>query len=267
MSTGEFANPPSGYVNHLNASQEEKLQQFWRIIIQSWDSSVPGPDPARKGSVASTGSGKSHKRFFSLGRSPAQPTDQELSSIPPNLLASLKALDAGPNELKSVAALLKKIPGSQLRGAILDMLKQDHADALMLRYVRAEKWNIPKAWIKFVSAVNWRSNEYRCDEEVTIKGEEHMIQKAKQTSDVTAKKDGEGFMHQAYVGKGYFHGCDKWGRPICVIRVRLHDPKQQTEKGLNDFIIHCIENVRLMAVPPVETMVSDNPNKDIWMEV
>ena len=256
MSSGEFADPPSGYVGHLNASQEEKLHQFWRIVMQSWDSSIPGPDPARKSSISSTGTGKSHRRFFSLGRSPAQPTEEELSAIPANLLSSLKSLDAGPNELKSVGALLKKIPGDQLRDAILAMLKQDHPDALMLRYIRAEKWNIPKAWVKFVSAVNWRSNEYKCDEVVTIKGEEHMLKKSRQTDDMAAKKDGEGFMLQANTGKGHFHGCDRWGRPVCIIRVRLHDPKEQTEKGLNDYIIHCIETVRILAVPPVETMVS-----------
>lgn len=256
MSTGEFAEKPWGYVGHLDATQEEKLHQFWRIIMQSWDSSIPGPDPGRKGSVSSQGTGKSHRRFFSLGRSPTQPTDDELAPIPANLLSSLKALDAGPAELKSIGALLKKMPGDQLRKAILPMLKQDHPDALMLRYIRAEKWNIPKAWVKFVSAVNWRTNEYKCDEEVTIKGEEHNLEKSRQTKDMAAKKDGEGFMLQCETGKGHFHGCDKWGRPVCIIRVRLHDPKQQTEKGLNDYIIHCIETVRLLAVPPVETMVS-----------
>lgn len=249
-------NSAPGYVGRLDASQQEKLHQFWRILMQSWDSSIPGPDPARKSSVSSTGTSKSHRRFFSLGRSQTQPTEEETAAIPANLLATLKSLDADPNEIKTVNSLLKKLPGDRLRSTLVTVLKQDHPDALCLRFIRAEKWNIPKAWIKLVSALNWRVNEYKVDEEVLLKGEEYHVEKSQQSGDSTEKKDGQGFVHQLRTGKGHFHGTDKWGRPICIIRVRLHNPSEQTQKGLNDYVIHCIETVRYLQVPPVETMVS-----------
>jgi hypothetical protein len=249
-------NSAPGYVGRLDASQQEKLHQFWRILMQSWDSSIPGPDPARKSSVSSTGTSKSHRRFFSLGRSQTQPTEEETAAIPANLLATLKSLDADPNEIKTVNSLLKKLPGDRLRSTLVTVLKQDHPDALCLRFIRAEKWNIPKAWIKLVSALNWRVNEYKVDEEVLLKGEEYHVEKSQQSEDSTEKKDGQGFVHQLRTGKGHFHGTDNWGRPICIIRVRLHNPSEQTQKGLNDYVIHCIETVRYLQVPPVETMVS-----------
>jgi CRAL/TRIO, N-terminus. len=224
--------------------------------MQSWDSTIPGPDPARKSSVSSSSTAKPHRRFFSLGRSQTQPTEEETTAIPPNLLSTLKSLDAGPNDIKTINRLLTKLPGDKLRSTLVTALKQDHPDALCLRFIRAEKWNIPKAWIKLVSALNWRANEYKVDEEVLLKGEEYHIEKSRQSGDPAEKKDSQGFVHQLKTGKGHFHGADKWGRPICIVRARTHNPSDQTLKGLNDYIIHCIETVRFLQVPPVETMVS-----------
>ncbi|KAJ5157391.1 uncharacterized protein N7482_008491 [Penicillium canariense] len=243
-----------GYVGNLDSTQEEKLQQFWTLLMQSWDLSIPGPEPARKSSISSNGTAKVHRRFFSLGRSPPQPTEQEVAAIPANLLSTLESLGAGPNETKAVGSLLTKLPGERLRSAFLTLLKQDHPDALLLRFLRAEKWNVPKAWIKFVASLNWRVNEYKVDEEVLLKGEEHNLEKSRQEGNSADKKDGEGYVHQLQTGKGYFHGVDKWGRPICVVRVRSHSPSEQTQKGLFDYIIHCIESVRYLQVPPVESM-------------
>lgn len=242
----------TGYVGNLTPSEEEKLREFWRILIQSWDEEVPSPDGASAGDSDSTP--KSHRRFFSLTRSPTQPTEEETSAIPAKQLATLKNLNASPAETKTVQSLLLKLPGDRLRTALLTILKQDHPDALLLRFLRAEKWNVPKAWIKLVSALNWRVNEYKVDEEVLLKGEAYALEKSQMEGDPPEKKDSEGFMLQATTGKGHFHGCDRMGRPICVIRVRIHDPSTQTRKGLNDFIIQCIETVRLLQVPPVESM-------------
>lgn len=246
-----------GYVGNLDSTQEQKLLHFWRILMQSWDSDVP-PLDERRSSISSNATNKAHRRFFSFSRAPAQPTEEELTAIPPNLLSTLKSLDAGPSELKVVGSLLIKLPGDKLRSAFLTLLKQDHPDALLLRFLRAEKWNVPKAWIKFVSSLNWRVNEYQVDEEVLLKGEEHNLEKSRLEGNSAEKKDGEGYVLQLITGKGYLHGCDKFGRPICVVRVRTHDPSQQTQKGLFDYIIHCIETVRYLQVAPVESMVSSS---------
>jgi hypothetical protein len=42
-------------------------------------------------------------------------------------------------------------------------------------------------------------------------------------------------------------------RPVCVIRVRLHQPGAQSETVLNQFITHMMESVRLLITPPQET--------------
>ncbi|KAJ5538617.1 hypothetical protein N7494_008096 [Penicillium frequentans] len=244
---------PEGYVGNLTPVQQEKLQQFWKIIQQSWDPTLSSGDDTT--SVASSNTNpSSRRRFFSFSRSSTEPTDEELSTIPPNLLASLKRLGAGANELRAVQSLLNQLPGDKIRSTYLSMLKQDHPDALCLRFLRAEKWNVPKAWIKFIRALNWRANEYKVDEDILAKGEEYAFINSRLEGDSTAKKDGEGLLLQLYTGKGHLHGIDLEGRPICIVRVRTHQPGTQTTKGLNDYIVHLIELVRLLMVPPVESM-------------
>lgn len=246
---------PSGSLGNLSPSQEEKLRDFWKILLQSWDTNDTNSDAVAKSPTASGGTAKSHRRFFSLSRSQPQAEEEDTSAIPPKMLASLKSLGAGLPEIKGVQSLLTKLNGEKLRGAYLSMLKQDHPDALLLRFIRAEKWNVPKAWIKFVGALNWRVNEFHVDEEVLQKGEAYALDKSRNAEGVE-KEDSEGFMVQLRTGKGHLHGADKTGRPICIVRVRVHNPSEQTAKGLNNYIIHCIETVRILLGPPVETMVS-----------
>ncbi|KAJ5769387.1 hypothetical protein N7520_003946 [Penicillium odoratum] len=243
---------PEGYVDNLTSIQQEKLQQFWKILQQSWDSTLVSPGDANSVANSST-SPKARRRCFSFSRSPTEPTDEGLSTIPPNLLSSLKRLGTTGNDLRTIQSLLNKFPGDQLRAAFLSILKQDHPDALCLRFIRAEKWDVPKAWIKFVRALNWRVNEYKVDE-VMFKGEEYAFKHSKIEGDSLEKKDAEGYLLQAYTGKGHLHGIDLEGRPICIVRVRTHQPGTQTTKGLNDYIIQLIELVRLLMVPPVESM-------------
>lgn len=246
----------SGYVGNLTPSQEEKLRAFWNIVMQSWDPSLQGSSGSINSTGASSAPKKSHRRFFSLSRSQDPPTEAETSAIPSNLLSSLKSLDAEANDLKAIQSLLAKFQGDSIRAAYMSMLKQAHPDALLLRFLRAEKWDIPKAWIKLVTALNWRVNEFKVDEEVLPKGEAYWLEKSRLADSSTEKSDGEGFMKQLRTGKGHMHGCDKLGRPIIVVRVRTHEPGTQTTKALNDYIIHCIELVRMLHVPPVETIVS-----------
>ncbi|KAJ5651925.1 hypothetical protein N7507_009351 [Penicillium longicatenatum] len=242
---------PEGYVGNLTPVQQEKLQQFWKCIQQSWDPSLSSTDDTTSVANSSTNAGR--RRFFSFSRATTEPTNEELSTIPSNLLPSLKRLGAGANELRAVESLLTQLPGDKIRTAFLSILKQDHPDALCLRFLRAEKWDVPKAWIKFVRTLNWRMNEFKVDEALA-KGEEHAFINSKLEGDSIAKKNGEGFLLQAYTGKGHLHGVDLDCRPICIVRVRTHQPGAQTTEGLNDYIIHLIELVRLLMVPPVESM-------------
>jgi hypothetical protein len=170
------------------------------------------------------------------------------------MLTSLKSLNTASSELKSIQSVLTQINGDELRAAYVSMLKQDHPDSLLLRFLRAEKWDVPKAWIKFAKALNWRVNEFRVDEDVLRRGEGYALEKER-NGDATEKAHGEGFMVQLRTGKGHIHGADAAGRPIVIVRARVHNPADQPAAALNNYIVHCIETLRITMVPPVETIV------------
>ncbi|KAJ5217124.1 hypothetical protein N7468_010132 [Penicillium chermesinum] len=246
MSGSEKTAP--GHVGNLTAAQEENVRQLWKILIESWDKSTGSTERA---SVAPSGTTNGR---FSLMRTPTQVKEGASVSLPPKLAASLHDLKTGPNEISAIQSLLPKFPGEQFLAAYLGFLKQDHPDAVLLRYLRAEKWDVSKAWIKLVSALNWRANEYKVDEEVMPKGEPHAVEVLKTSKDASQRKDAEGFMRLVRTGEGHVHGTDKEGRPILVIRAKLHDPSGQTPKGMNDFVIHLLETIRVTLVHPVETI-------------
>lgn len=242
----------SGYLGKLTGPEEQKLREFWRILMQSWNPSLPALKSGE--GVKSESPTKTHRRFFSFSRPPAEPTEAETSAIPANLLATLKILNADPEELRSIQSLLHKISPEGIRFSFLAILKQDHPDSLLLRFLRAAKWNLPAAWIKLVSALNWRINEYKVDEDILLMGEAHAVEISQTSKDASKRKDAEGFLEQLTTGKGFFHGCDKWNRPICFVRVGTHQVGSHSQKGLHDYIIQCVETVRLLQVSPVETM-------------
>jgi len=72
-------------------------------------------------------------------------------------------------------------------------------------------------------------------------------------SDAITSGGDEGFMKQLRMGKTFLHGVDKEGRPICVVRVRLHKQGDQSEQSLERYTIYIIETARLMLRSPVDT--------------
>lgn len=134
------------------------------------------------------------------------------------------------------------------------MVKSDNPDGLLLRFLRARKWDIDKALVMMVSTMQWRAKEMHVDDSIVRDGEAAALD-ASASSDAAIKKEGEDFMAQLRLGKSYLHGTDKEGRPMCTVRVRLHKQGEQSEKSLERFTVHVLETARLLLVAPVDTAV------------
>lgn len=115
----------------------------------------------------------------------------------------------------------------------------DNPDALVLRYLRARKWDVVKAIEMLLSAITWRAErKIRTD---IIQGGESVGLKPSRSPDE------EAFMMQYRSGKSYVRGTDKFGHPVYIIRVKLHDPHKQPAHVMESFALHNIETLRIMA--------------------
>ena len=227
---------PPGTVGNLTREQEAKLQEFWLLALKTFGVNL---DSAKQ-------SGSESK-------------DTSVTSG----LASLSVNDGDDKhgQSKEFQQALADTSPDEFRVTFWNMVKHDNPDSLFLRFLRARKWDVKKAFIMFISTIRWRSKEILVDNDVMKNGEGHAL-KQSQSSDPAEKKKGQEFLDQMRRGKSYLHGVDKFGRPICVVRVRLHRAADQSEETVERYTVYLIESTRMVLAPPVETAVSSQcPNE------
>ncbi|KAJ5131573.1 uncharacterized protein N7515_007612 [Penicillium bovifimosum] len=243
--------PKPGYLGNLNKDQEASLQKLWSVLIKAGESSLsnePSNEPASPAPV--------QKRRSLLGRAQSNVSGTIAASTTPyqqHILKYLGEMGAGAPECDAVKKLLSQLSGAELQTGVLDFMKHEHPDSLLLRYLRARKWDVPKAFAMMINTVVWRVKEAKVDEDVMAKGELHALQQIENKSSPSEQKAGIDFLSQMRMGKSYVHGVDRTGRPVAVIRARRHQPGAQTDESLERYVVHAIETIRMVLVPPVET--------------
>lgn len=252
--------PRPGFLGNLSQDQETKLQQLWRVLLTAAEPRSGDSAPAAGAEDTTSPTETPHRRLSLLSRTQSNVSEKNSpaaqSAYQQRVLATLKEFGIQNSETKAIQKALAAITPTELRQGVLDVLKHDHPDSMLLRFLRARKWDIPKSFAMMMDATVWRVKEMHVDDDVMAKGELHALKQTENTSNPSEKKAGTDFLSQMRMGKAYVHGTDKLGRPIVVIRVRLHKPGAQSEEALERYIVHVIESVRLTLSPPVETAVS-----------
>lgn len=239
-----------GRVGNLTPEQEDKLRKLWAAIFQvcavgdqdDVASSVPSTAPSEK--TAPKDKPRKRSLFSRKGRRDRSDTDSTSTSMDDT--------DDKYGQNKQFYETLANSSPEAIRATIWAMVKHDHPDALALRFLRARKWDVEKALVMLVSTMNWRSSEMHVDDDIMLKGEAGMVEML-QSSDSKEKQLGEDFLAQIRMGKSYLHGLDKNGRPLCVVRVRLHHQGEQCEESLERYTVYLIETARMVLRPPVDT--------------
>ncbi|KAL2890471.1 Phosphatidylinositol transfer protein CSR1 [Ceratocystis lukuohia] len=245
---------PSGHVGNLTPEQEEKLKKMWAALYRIFGVTSSGDDTSAttngtsallgpSSDTAKDGEKEKLKKKSLFSRKPKEPTD-----------AATAQADADDKygQTKLFQEALQKETPDALRNTLWSMIKHDDPDSLMLRFLRARKWDVEKALIMLISAVSWRSSEMKLDTDIMVNGDAGALRDSiSGTGD--AKIDGIGLMDQIRMGKAFFHGCDKESRPLCFVRVRLHHQGEQSEASQERNTVLLIETARLMLQPPVET--------------
>ncbi|KAL6705274.1 phosphatidylinositol transfer protein csr1 [Coniothyrium glycines] len=262
-------NTPPGRPGTLTPDEERKLRELWAMVLRVFgvDAASEETNGVESASLstatdASVTDGKKEKKKSRLNvfkRNKADKSDRTEVETPaasgnaaPDMSRlSLSADDDKFGQTAEFKAAIANTPPEELRRAFWSMVKHDHPDALLLRFLRARKWNVEKALIMMISTMHWRVDEMHVDDDIVKNGELGALQAT--SGDAKAKKDAEDFLTQLRMGKSYLHGLDKEGRPMCFVRARLHKAGEQTEASLEKFTVYTIETARMLLRPPIDT--------------
>jgi hypothetical protein len=259
------AEPAPGTVGNLTPEQQIKLQEFWLLALKVFGLTLEELEAPQSSATtdASTPAAaqdkKKAKKGWNLwGRADEDSTknDSSASGAAPDVATiSIADGDDKYGQSKEFKQALEDMKPEEIRTAFWSMVKGDNPDSLLLRFLRARKWDTKKALVMLISTMRWRLLEMHVDDDIMFHGEELALKQSR-GSDAKEKKKGDDFLTQIRLGKSFLHGVDRAGRPICLVRVRLHKAGDQDNEGLERFTVYTIETARLLLAPPVETAVS-----------
>ncbi|KAK4920941.1 phosphatidylinositol transfer protein csr1, partial [Elasticomyces elasticus] len=246
---------PSGTPGNLTADQEAKLQELWLACLE-----VFGVSHDNNGTPVASGTStpsqtdeptkkkKSRRSLFGKkGHSKDNDSDGAFDAT-----AGTDSNDKHGQTKEFQQALASQTPET-LRNAFWAMAKHDNPDALLLRFLRARKWDVHNALVMLVSTMHWRAVEMHVDDDIMLNGELHALRQSKSAGSKAEQGEGADFLAQMRMGKSFLHGVDREGRPMCFVRVRLHRQGEQSEKSLERYTVYTIETARMMLKPPVDT--------------
>ncbi|OQD61021.1 hypothetical protein PENPOL_c019G05906 [Penicillium polonicum] len=248
-----------GTAGNLTPEQEVKLKEFWVLTLKVFGLTLEGleaPSSTATSEAATPAPAqdkkKSKGRWGLFGR--ADDEDTKSSSGAASSVSSISIADGDDKygQSKEFKQALEDMKPEEIRTAFWSMVKGDNPDSLLLRFLRARKWDTKKALVMLISTMRWRLLEMHVDDDIMFNGEASAV-KMSQGSDPKEKKKGDDFLTQMRLGKSFLHGVDRAGRPICVVRVRLHKAGDQDNEGLERFTVYTIETARLLLAPPIET--------------
>lgn len=240
----------------LTAAEEEKLREFWVATLKVFGAldgqeadeadEVNGNGHVEPG-IARTGTDKPKKKRFGILR---KKNKEDTASAASSTHTTVE--DDKYGQTKEFHEALASLSPETLRATFWSMVKHDHPDALLLRFLRARKWDVEKALVMMVSTMRWRASDMKVDDDIMWNGEMKAVEEAEGT-DPAKKKSAHDFLAQMRLGKSFLHGLDKAGRPMCFVRVRLHKQGEQSEQSLERYTVFVIESARMILAPPVDT--------------
>lgn len=261
-----------GRVGNLTPDQEEKLKQLWVATLRVFGVAeketvdVNGTLDAADGKLKEeTGDTKKlKKKRMSLFRRSDKDSASTKSSDSGTATPTGPVEDDKYGQTKEFHEALANQSPESLRATFWSMVKHDHPDALLLRFLRARKWDVDRALIMMISTMKWRARDVHVDDDIVKNGELGALEDIK-GDDPAKKKLAEDFLTQMRMGKSFFHGLDKEGRPMCFVRARLHKQGEQSEESLEKYTVFTIETGRMILAPPTDTAVSLNDPLKIFI--
>ncbi|KAI9302047.1 CRAL-TRIO domain-containing protein [Cunninghamella echinulata] len=139
------------------------------------------------------------------------------------------------------------IPGRLLETTFWNMAYGDNPDAVILRFLRARKWDLDAGYNMLINCLRWRL-VMRVDD-ITALGETGIhgeLEKLKPGM-------GESFLDNLHSNKAVLGGPDKDGRGIAYINVRFHKKEDQDFEVIKLMTLYVMETSRMVVHQPVES--------------
>lgn len=189
----------AGHLGNLTDTQTEMLKKLWIRLFELFKQpGDPNSKPAPK-KKAEEEAPKKSGGFFSRGKKENNTEQTEVfigATTDPNWL-SLPVEKAVP-----------LIPGSELQRTFWCMVATDNPDAVLLRFLRARKWDLDAAYNMLINTLRWRL-VMRVDDIIAL-GETGI----RDELEVLKPGMGESFISNLHSGKACLGGPDKEGRGI-----------------------------------------------------
>lgn len=118
------------------------------------------------------------------------------------------------------------------RSTMRQVFRQDHPDNIILRFLRAQKYDVTKTLQAVAFTLKWRQEQF------------HTLDLVR-TGELEALNNHEkGLLLQYQLGKTIVYGVDRKNRPLVVIRPRFHNPRAQSERDMERYSVLMIEAIR-----------------------
>ncbi|KAI8993219.1 CRAL-TRIO domain-containing protein [Pilobolus umbonatus] len=220
-----------GHWGNLTPEEMVTFKNVWRRLLNLFDQKVEENQtteaPAKKGG------------FFGFGKREVVPKDTGEVFFNTTTDPSWMSLP--------LDKALPLIPGEKLRKAFWNLVGADNADATLLRYCRARKWDENAIYNMLTNTLRWRIS-MRIDDIVSL-GENGIRDELNRLNEGY----GDAFVRNLHKGKVYIGGPDKNGRSICFINVYLHLKEDQPHEVIKMITLLIMESNRIIAHQPVES--------------
>ncbi|CAO3630699.1 unnamed protein product [Cunninghamella blakesleeana] len=233
--TAPAATELPGRINNLTPKEVEGLKSTWSRLLTlfqqkgtEWVAPAAKEEPKQEKKKSGWGFGGKKKteevKDLFLGTT----TNPEWLSLP-------------------VEKALPLIPGHLLEATFWNMAYGDNPDAVVLRFLRARKWDLDAGYNMLVNCLRWRL-VMRVDD-ITALGETGLQKELEQLKPGM----GESFLDNLHSNKSVLGGPDKDGRGISYINVRFHKKEDQDFETIKLMTLYVMETSRMIVHQPVES--------------
>ncbi|CAO3588310.1 unnamed protein product [Absidia cylindrospora] len=237
--------PLQGRVDTLTDDQTMMLKQIWRQLLvlfqQKGDSWTPPPLLADN----DTTSQKSSSSIKKKKKKKSKKSSHDEHGFETNLFIGKTSNPAWTS--LGVEEAIPLIPGHLLHMTFWNMVTGDNPDCVVLRYLRARKWDVDAAYIMLLNTLRWRI--YMRVDDVSALGESGMVRVLEELKPGM----GEQFYYNVHSNKTVLGGPDNAGRGICYVNARFHRKEDQDLEVIKLLTVYVMELSRMIVHQPVES--------------